>query len=437
MSISTVPESWKKYGAYYENDQMLIESNFALQIGSGLKTFSNTTIIRRMRIIDSNGMQNRTIKIIPLPGEIKDFQVSVTTPSQSSILLNCDSLKDVYLETGEITIPSVQPGSIIDLFIRIHSYKPVLHYEHWFEREIPVKKGSLFFYNKDHLFYDIKAYSTNNSISRKDTTWGRRKVKKWQVNNFIPINTELQESQYNFHNPHVALVLKQIFNMDILNTWEQLTNIYQSAIKPFPSLSYQIGAKIEDITNQFDKDYQKAESALQWVQSNIKLHNNSLERKNINQVIEDGSGNMIEIATILHKIYQYLDFQTDIIITRPYTFGGFDPEFITPDQLLIPVVTIIIDNQNYAAIPYVQDAKLGEYPIDWQKMNGLSLQFKKIVKLPKSTSNHSLEKSNKFHNLSWQPIIFGISGTQAEAIDKWGLRAFHPPQPMAPPSPSP
>src|SRR5690606_38685247 len=76
-------------------------------------------------------------------------------------------------------------------------------------------------------------------------------------------------------------------------------------------------------------------------------------------------------------------------ITRPRSHGGFDPAFVSPAQLAVPLVSVRVGNRDLLAFPFVRGADLGEFPVDYMGLQSLSLVGRSAATLPEFVGERS------------------------------------------------
>lgn len=392
---SNIRDDWKSYGAYYEYDELFLESSYSttyIPFGGTYSTPVKQFIIsRRLRILTKDGMQYATMEIPIISNSIDEFYVYHRNADGSKVPLNLYSLESEYLKTGKIIVPKATPGSVIDVKIVYRSNGALTNYEHWFTKSIPVHKAKLTLsaYNKYEFSFKeyggVSQYIYKPCPGNDDLTYY-----EWRHENIVPRKSIAFQEPIDQTLPRVSMAMRYAFNKPVFSTWDKLAeNIAEDLIEePYTILDDYLDSLMTTINFKDKNDREKAQAVLTWIQKNIDI-NEYDEEFNPDYIIKDKSGSIWEIAVLCKELIKRCNLFTDIIMTRPSSLGGFDKSFVTPSSMSIPLVLTKINGVSYIAYPYIYGGKLGEYPIGYFKQQGISLKKKEWVDLPLPLSNKS------------------------------------------------
>ncbi len=388
----SIRNDWKGYGAYYEYDELFLESSFSTTYipfaGNYSTPVKQHIISRRLRILTKEGMKYATMEIPILSNSIDEFYVSHKKEDGTKISLNLYSLEMEYLKTGKIIVPKATAGSIIDVKIVYRSNGALTTYEHWFTRNIPVHKAKFTFSTyKDYEFSfkeygGVKPYIYTPSPDNDELTYY-----EWHHQNILPRKSIAFQEPIDQSLPRISAVMRYAFDKPVFSTWKKIADeIAEDLIEePYTILDDYLDSLLLtfDFTNNNQEE--SAQKLLTWIQKNIEL-NEYDEEFNPDYIIKDKSGSIWEIAVLCKELFKRIHLFTDIIMTRPSSLGGFDKSFVTPKSMVIPLVMTKINGESKIAYPYIYGGKLGDYPIGYFNQQGISLKKTEWVDLPKPLS---------------------------------------------------
>jgi hypothetical protein len=189
----------------------------------------------------------------------------------------------------------------------------------------------------------------------------------------------------------VSLVMRgysigQVFapEKEVYASWNKLSEYYNKylfATSAFQS-SQKLRKKVRELTQNIGSDSAKADAVLCWVQDSLSVGENDSKNINPDRVIEKREGTIWEITYVLKEMLDEIHCFSDIIVTRGKHRGGFDPSFVTPMTLSLPIVVAVCDKKKFVAYPFYRGSKLGEYPASFFDLQGLSLQNGAVEPLP-------------------------------------------------------
>lgn len=388
-----IRDDWKSYGAYYEYDEFFLESSFStvyIPFGGTHSTPVKQQIIsRRLRILTKEGMQYATMNIPLLSNTIDEFYVKHTNANGENVSLDLYSLKNEYLKTGSIVVPKATAGSVIDVKIVYKDNGALTTYEHWFTRNIPVHKAKLTFsvYEKFEFAFKeyggVSAYMYKPCPGKDDLTYY-----EWKERNILPRKSIAFQEPIDQSAPRVSATMRYAFDKPVYSTWAKLAeNIGEELIEePYTILDDYLDSLLLTFDFNNKTDEERAQLVLEWIQKNISI-NDYDEEYNPDYIIKDKSGTIWEIAVLCKELLKRLNLFLDIVMTRPSSLGGFDPAFVSPNSLMIPLVLTKIDRK--VAYPYIYGGTLGQYPIGFFNQQGISLKKSEVVDLPAPLSSES------------------------------------------------
>lgn len=394
-SAESIRHDWKGYGAYYEYDELFLESSFSTAYipfaGNYSTPVKQHIISRRLRILTKDGMKYATMEIPILSNSIDEFYVTHRKEDGTKIPLNLYSLESEYLKTGKIIVPKATAGSIIDVKIVYRSNGALTTYEHWFTRNIPVHKAKFTFsaYKEFEFSFKeyggVKPYMYTPSPDNDELTYY-----EWHHQDILPRKSIAFQEPIDQSLPRISAVMRYAFDKPVFSTWKKISDEIAKDLldEPFTILDDYLDSLLLtfDFTNNNDEE--RAQKLLTWIQKNIEM-NEYDEEFNPDYIIRDKSGSIWEIAVLCKEMFKRIYLFSDIIMTRPSSLGGFDKSFVTPKSMAIPLVLTKLNGVSKIAYPYIYGGKLGDYPIGYFNQQGISLKKADWVDLPKPLSANS------------------------------------------------
>lgn len=375
---------WEKYGAYYEVDELFVESSF-LQSPLVTGPTSRYIVNKRIRILSAAGAEHGTVRIPQYTGNPSVFRVSHWDSLGKPIKVALEPLRTEYLKTGKVVVPNVAAGSVISIRLEFSSLAALNVLEHWFSGPIPVVRGRLTFSHLDYWEYEGKSYGqVREGSTDNEGSPGKINYQAWVVRDVLPRTNVNFQDDIDVTEPRVAVAIRAIRDQEIWDGWEKIADSYeQIALKPsFFNSTRRLRKLVDSLAQGKSGKADKAKAAFAWVQKNISHQAGPIRAINPDRVISAGTGTLWEMAVVMREMFRHLELGTGLLVTRPRSLGGFDPAFVSPIQLAIPLVTVRLDKREHVAFPWARGAALGEYPADYMGIHALSLESGHSASLP-------------------------------------------------------
>jgi propanediol dehydratase small subunit len=393
VPLEPVKADWESYGAYYEIDDLFIETAYRWSpVMEGPQT--KYVVSKRVRILSDLGTKYASVAV-PYYAPLSRLVLSMKDASGKPVSLNTVKIKEEYQRTGVIVFPKATAGCVLDVSAVFTAASSITSFEFAFWEAIPVLKSDFTFsYQGDKYAYEFKTYG-DKCESRIDNapkaamgkfiqrTWGRRDL-------LPPPRIAYLKNIYETAS-RVSLVMRsysigQAFASDkeVFTSWNKLSesyNKYLFATSAFQS-SQKLRKKVRDLTRDLGSDSGKADAVLCWVQDSLSVSDNDSKNINPDRVIEKREGTIWEITYVLREMLDEINCFSDIIVTRGRHRGGFDSSFVTPITLSLPIVVARCNKKKFVAYPFYRGSKLGEYPASFFDCKGLSLQNGAVEPLP-------------------------------------------------------
>lgn len=389
------------YGAHYRFDELYMEVSFSGAAGASTKMVYN----KLLHIDTKEGLNYATMG---LPGGAPNrVTFQMWDADGAEVELDENAMLNDYSTTGKIAFPQVAPGC--DLQVQVEYFYPTVmpFYEHWFTAHVPVKKSRFTLSVLDNLHYKEKIYGPENCVVRDTKSepaqgFGDHYFNKeiWEVKNFSPLSESKYESSPDLEVPRVSVALSSAMTgggMYATSTeyffedWDKICTSYRDELlnKQRFSSSRGLTKQSETLVLGLDDDRKKAEAIFAWVRDSLSLVNTPRQLIQPQKVLDERQGNMWDITYILKELLTLAGIQADVVVTRTRDNGGFDPSFITPAQLSVPIVTVSLLREKLVAFPFYRGTALGEYPLPFFSLKGVSLTNAEVVTLPDPMSKTS------------------------------------------------
>lgn len=418
-----VPEEWKGYGAYYEYDELRI---YTEDLNPDLGWSSYYIVNQKIHILNRKGLSFATLSVPKYSDVIAVFEVTLWDPSGNKVPLDQEALKKKYYKSGKIIVPKAEPGCQIGIKIKFGELNLIYSHEHWFEEPIPVLNARFSVFYPRNVKYECKPYGGVSPVELQSS--GIFVGYVWNQKNILPEDDVFEYRWHIDREPHVMARIKywywQEYNYDAPD-WNGLARKTGTFFLS-PSI-FTLKSRLKKIALSASKGqagaFEKADAILSYVQNEITLDSKKeikLDAIDLNKVVREKSGNRFEIAVLLKELFKAAGFSTRIYITRPQSWGGFDPDFPSWRYIAYPLVAVDINGRELVAFPYNRLMALGEYPFIFHDLQALEIDNGKTAFLPKST--YSDPKRTSLVTLSprnWQapqPWLFNYSGEFATFI---------------------
>jgi hypothetical protein len=421
---------WERYGAYYVADELRIE------LGN---VFKSIIINKRIKILSTEGARFGTIPIEPLSFLVDGFEARLTDSAGKPVTINQWRMKKMYEKEWKVVFPQVTKGSTIDLMISFdckHGYR--LPYEYRFQRPIPVKRGRfVFFAGIFNGKYKSKVYASPGIIREFSDSARNCFSRWWEVSNLLPPLDIDNQPWENAVGPRVAISTQNTdtANAEKLPPWRNVArDIRDEYFKGFYEFSdeYQsnntgsdastnsfVQKKIKEITGVKTgsrNSLEMTKALFSWIVRNTTLMYRP--SRTLLDVLKSGKGNEFNIAQTFQLMLSQIGVRSDIVCTRGWENGGFDPAFVTAGSAQFPFVVATIGTKQYAADLFDPNAGFGEYPLHFFNSRGLNLTTDRIVGLPPSVSNTIIDSMETSLDLSAE------SCTQHARYRYYGYHAY-------------
>lgn len=374
---------WEKYGAYCLVDELFVETSFETAV---VKTPVNTFLInKKIRILTPQGARFGTVEVPVYGTMVRSFKLEHLDSAGHPVKVEPGPIKTEWLKSGKIIFPNVTAGSVLSIRIESGNSQALTTFEHWFSGPLPVAQGRFTFSHLDIYGYDTKAYGpVRNGHTRRVKGSEDLQYKAWEIKDAYPRSDVDFQDDVDATEPRVALVIRRFHSQDIFESWEEISDDYEKyALKTsFFQSTKKLRALVDSLSRDKATPLEKAQASFAWIQKNVSYKSSALNAINPDKVIASGQGNLWEMAVVLKEMFGHLGLTTDVLITRPRSMGGFDPAFISPSQLAVPLVSVKIGKQSYLAFPWSDGAALGEYPLDYLGLQSLSLSDRNPSSLP-------------------------------------------------------
>lgn len=384
-------KTWEKYGAVFDYDTLTIKATFDPYVGFETKY----TIKKKLRVLSQEGVKYATFHSIRFGGELESFQLTLLDANGQTKKIDVANVKAQFVETGKIVVPQVENGYQAILKYNYKQNKPFDGYEYILNRAIPVMKGTVSLFHSYSYKYRYKSYETDQDFKLVK----KRGLKGIELNeyNIEPFVFNRPEQQQFFLNNYkyqtfsrAAMALTSFrFNGRKYGAadWKELSDSFKARYYD-PSL-FSTQKRVKQVLKKVVKDYMgnymKADSILKYVQNNISVvpepHYESFAL-DIDKVLEEKMGTVIEIAAVLSVLYKEAGLSPKHYMTRSKLHGGFDPDFPSWGQMQYPVIVLNVDGVDYVAFPYLEKCKLGEYLPELNNQYALDLDSGKPVEIP-------------------------------------------------------
>ena len=397
VPLAPVKTEWEKYGAYYEYNELFIETTYVWNpFMSGPQT--KYVINKRLRILTTDGAKYASVNV-QYYAPISVFKLAMKDSLGQQVTLNTAKIRSEYDKTGILLFPKVTAGCQLDINIVFSELQSLSYVEYGFYEEIPVLQGKFTFsYLRNKYQYEIKTYgaaSERRENENPDAVMGKFTQCSWLQQNLLPPSRISYMKSIYETEPRVSVVFRKFYTGDlfqseqeIYTTWEKLAESYSNNLlkTSFFQSSSKLRKKAHELTDGLKSDFDKADAVLKWIQENISYKWSYARAINPDKVFEKREGNMGEQTFLLREMFREINVFKDIIVTRARNRGGFDPDFVTPVSLSIPLLIAEIGGKSYIAYPFYRGAKLGEYPSTFFGVKGLSVERKEIAALPEPFS---------------------------------------------------
>jgi hypothetical protein len=399
---SAPPPDADKYGAYLDVDETFVEVSFLDAAGYYQTPKTKYIVNKQMRILSKEGTRYASIRVPRFGQDPSIFRLTLIDADGRFVPLDTAALRRSYSEKGTIVFSNATPGSWLAVYVEYETNEALTAFEYSFSTDLPVKKCRFTFSSFDKYYYETKSYGNVPPSVEKEAATGRHTYKTWTIANMDPPPRLDYGAPFDIAEPRISIVMRSAFSRSVFQTWDELAEKYQQfgLKKSFFGSGSKLRKLADSLTAGKGDARTKANSLLSWVQDNLSLDATaSMESIDPDKVLETRSGSLWEITVVLKEMFEHCGIATDILVTRARDFGGFDPSFVTPRALMVPLVVAKIGTEEFLANPFSRGALLGEYPLGFFDLHGLSIATKSTCPLPKPLSRQSLAEYSFYVNM--------------------------------------
>jgi hypothetical protein len=380
-----VETRWNWYGAYYENDELVVSVATHYFFNSVSLTYS---VNKRIKILTTDGAKYGTLIVPRYTDRLDKFTVRCVDSTGKSVQFDLKTIKKEYLKTGKIVVPRVTAGCRISVFLVFSSDKILTNFEYWPQQDIPIKKGRFTFTEPSSQHYYVwKGYGSQAELpAREESEQGIRSV-SWHFSGYEPVADEKNQPWRERLYPHVSIAVRYNLYLDEqykFGTWRDLAEQYK---RLYTNQNYLLAAAackktIESISTGTRDRFEKAQAVLGWVKKTISLRTSPFVPTDVRGVIKNGQGNTWEIAVVLNELFRSCGFQSDVLLTRAHSYGGFDSSFVSRANCDLSIVEVTIGEKRYCAFPFDAYSFLGQYDADFLGLQGLNVRTGVVEPVP-------------------------------------------------------
>jgi hypothetical protein len=378
-----IQDQWNVYGAYFELDETCLEMS---ERGFAKKPSYRIYVNKRIKIITRDGIDYGTVYVKPYSDIVEYFKVAVYDSSNNAVFIDKNELKKQYYQTGKIVCPNVTVGSTIEIQLIFFADELCDYFTFYYSRAIPVHTSRFYFECPFSYKYDTKAYSYIDTV--KEFNEGKRIGKEWVITDYLPVS-QIDSDKRKMFLQRIELILRKKRKKEIFNSWVAVLNYYTKSLNL--NIAERVSSDVIKLVNYITKndktDSVRVNTILQWVKEEISLDNENGYNINSLETMHKKSGTTENIISLLANMYKAAGFSTDIILTCPVEFGGFDTGFVSMSTLVDPLVCIKYDKQKLICNPFLPGSIPGDYQESFFGQSGISLTTQKIEILPEPNSS--------------------------------------------------
>ncbi len=410
-----VEKKWESFGAYYEVDEIFVEATYMTGFNASMPQ-TKYIINKKIKILTDKGSEYGTLFIPRYFYRPRKFKVEVTKPNGEITKVSTSELTRQFMKNKPIVIPKITAGCQISIYMEGLDNGSVTSFEHYFSQDIPVYHGKLTFSSYNKFNYKFKEYGGLQSGMDKTSGHKQLRYRVWEVKNLQPRARVSFIGSVDESEPRMAAVmvshnLQFTGSTSVYESWSKMADSYEEQLmaKSWFNSSYKTKKLVDSLKAGKEGSLERADGIFSWVQSNIDYERRPLKPINLDKILKNKKGNIWEMAALLNFMFTHEGFETDIVVTRPKSNGGFDAYFVTPQVLSVPLVKVKVADKWLLSFPYSKAAVLGEYPPDYFGLQGLSLNDGVTPNLPEPISGKGkteVELSLDLDNVSGDNIKY-------------------------------
>lgn len=407
---------FEKYGAVFLYNERFIEQTYSNTMNQ-LNLIQYEILNQKIKILTKEGLQYATLSL-PVLGRGDRLTVTLRDSLGQVVAVDNKKLIAQAKETGKVAVPQVEVGSTIEVHLKREYRSPFTHFEVWFNEDIPVLHSKFTFSYHDDYGYNIKEYgSVGSKVVTPNDKYPRVSYRTWEKFNVMPASESKTVSWDNSKVPRIGISISGFKYTTTSKSWAEYAEGYEKVLfkEEFFSSEDQLRGVVDSLS-QIYKDKELASEILKFVQSNITLKNKPLGELDLDEILEEKSASIWEMAAVLSKMFQFAALSTEVVVTRPKNSGGFDSSFEAPYQLAVPLVTVEVEGDSYLCFPFMPGARLGEYPIWFNNLEGLYLNGaidplpKNVIQKDQAILSQSLDLDDLESPIQWDLTFKGYRG---------------------------
>ena len=380
-NLEVYDKKWKKYGAYYDKDQLIITN--IIKIGYCCATFE---VFKQIKIITVEGAEHGTVPVHRWSKKITHFEIHLYNANGEEVPIPVKKIKKDYIKSGKVVFPKVTAGSTIWLNIVFRrEYVYYTYFENWiYYHQIPIRVRRVVFAHNHSCTYETETFGNRVTFQKDQGSNKHFKSYTFLIRDFEP-RPKLDYLDYKtITEPRIVFRLtkshqKNFATSDVKRDFiskckREVNEISSELIKEiFTDTSMKKVLKIPDTLK-------RARKILKWVQKNGRSAGGKRVVRNV--VIPVTKSSNINIASVCHKMFKRAGIKSRILITPRLNKHIHDSTFLLYSNDNIGGAAITINDKEYIAYPYASGYELGEYPLSYMGALCMDLKNKKIMQLP-------------------------------------------------------
>jgi hypothetical protein len=371
-------QKWEKYGAYYDKDEVILNSYYAMNLAT-----SRIEIFKKIKILTTEGAEHGTIPVWRYAQTISHFEPHLYDANGTEIKLDVKKMRKTYSETDKVVFSKVTKGSVIVLrmaFTLRHTYYSGFNV--WFSYDIPIRVGRFIHSISSNCKYEYKAYG--NRYKFKADVYKKGHTKTWTISEYEP-KPDIDFLDYKANTePKIIVKLTNVL------AWNKKFNTKKKIIKKFKNEIFGISLNfkgesfqktLKSCISKTKDPLKRAKRILKWVQDN--MTRTGEEHDLFGEVTKTEKASELQIACLCNTMFKKAGLKSNIVITGHKNEYTIDSTFIVKrDYITVPVPLVQINNKLLVAYPYRRGYELGEYPLSYNGVPCINIKEKKIQPLP-------------------------------------------------------
>lgn len=372
-------QKWKKYGAYYDKDEMIYTTVFHT---SGCVT--KFEVYKKIKTLTTEGTEYGTVPVTRLATRISSFEPHLYNANGVEVPLDEDKLRKEYLESGKVVFPKVTAGCVITLRI-VFLDKNLYYLSDWYEfsRPLPVRIGRFTHIFSRNSVYDYKISGKRQKYTTE--TYKKGRAKAWIIKDLEP-QKDLDYLDYDTKTEPKIVV--KILN---IKTWNRNHNSREEIFDRYENECNTLGmhiardplfsGKLKELTS-FTKDpLKRARKILWWVQNN--MTSIGYGHDVCHNILESRKASYLQIACLCHKLFTRARLESEIVLTFSQNDFILDTTFLFYARYIITAMPVVyINGKTYVTYPYLKGYELGEYPLSYNGAICINPAEETIAPLP-------------------------------------------------------